>query len=74
MKVETVSIGPVRIPKEHKEGLDRLKSGKAHITYSDLIREAIYLLLVQKGIIKDPNFTTWKELENSELNLWGEDE
>jgi Arc/MetJ-type ribon-helix-helix transcriptional regulator len=53
MKVETVSIGPVRIPKEHKEGLDQLKAGKAHITYSDLLREAIYLLLVERGIIDE---------------------
>lgn len=52
-KTETVSIGPFRIPKAHKEGLDQLKKGKAHITMSDLIREAVYLLLVKKGIIKD---------------------
>jgi Arc/MetJ-type ribon-helix-helix transcriptional regulator len=58
MKTETVSIGPVRIPKEHKEGLDQLKQGKAHITYSDLIREAIYLLLVKNEIIKDEKYIT----------------
>ena len=51
MKVETVTIGPVRIPKSYKEGLDTLR--KDHITYSDLIREGIYLLLVKKGVIKD---------------------
>lgn len=49
---ETVSIGPVRIPKQHKEGLVRLKEGKAHITMSDLVREAIFLLLVKRGIIE----------------------
>lgn len=51
MKIETVSIGPIRIPITYKEGLDTLR--KDHITYSDLIREAIYLLLVKEGIIKD---------------------
>lgn len=49
-KTERISV---RIPKEHKAGLDQIKAGKAHITYSDLIREAIYLLLVQKGVIRD---------------------
>lgn len=54
MKIETVSqIGPVRIPKSYKEGLDQLKAGKVHVTYSSLMREAIYLLLVERGIIKD---------------------
>lgn len=48
---ETVSIGPVRIPKSYKEGLKTLL--KDHVTYSDLIREAIYLLLKKRGIIKD---------------------
>ncbi len=78
MKADTVSVGPVRIPREHKQGLDQLRAGKAHITYSALIREAIYLLLIEKGIIRDPSFTTWEELEDSELNLlgenWGKDE
>jgi hypothetical protein len=50
---KTVLIGPVRIPHKHKEGLDKLKSGKAHITYSGLIREAIYLLLIKKGVINE---------------------
>jgi Arc/MetJ-type ribon-helix-helix transcriptional regulator len=53
VKTETVSIGPVRIPKIYKDGLDQLKDGKVHITYSDLIREAIYLLLAREGIIND---------------------
>ncbi len=51
-KTETVSVGPVRIPKSYKVGLDQLKVGKDHITMSDLIREAIYLLLVKRGIIE----------------------
>jgi Arc/MetJ-type ribon-helix-helix transcriptional regulator len=49
--MKTVSVGPVRIPKSYKEGLEKLL--KDHVTYSDLIREAIYLLLKKKGIIKD---------------------
>ncbi len=52
-KIETAQIGPVRIPKLYKEGLDQLKAGKDHVTYSSLLRDAIYLLLVEKGIIKD---------------------
>lgn len=51
-KTETVAVGPVRIPKEHKEGLVRLMDGKAHISMSNLVREAIYLLLVKRGIIE----------------------
>lgn len=51
-KIETVSVGPVRVPKTYKVGLDQLKAGIDHITMSDLIREAIYLLLVKRGIIK----------------------
>lgn len=51
-KTETVNIGPFRIPKQHKEGLERLKSGRSHITMSDLVREAIFLLLVKRGIIE----------------------
>lgn len=50
-RIETVPIGPVRIPKSYKAGLDTLR--KDHVTYSDLIREAIYLLLVKKEVIKD---------------------
>lgn len=51
-KTKTVSVGPIRIPKAHKEGLYQLKAGKDHITMSDLIREGIYLLLVKRGIIE----------------------
>jgi Arc/MetJ-type ribon-helix-helix transcriptional regulator len=51
-KIESVPVGPVRIPKSYKEGLALLLVGKDHITYSDLIREAIYLLLVKRGIIE----------------------
>lgn len=51
-KTEKIQIGPFRIPKAHKEGLDRLKAGKAHITMSDLVRQAIYLLLVKRGVIE----------------------
>lgn len=52
-KTETVSIGPVRIPKTHKAALTKYLEGKDHLTYSDLIRSAIYLYLKQKGLIKD---------------------
>lgn len=52
-KTETVSIGPVRIPKSHKDALAKYLEGKDHLTYSDLIRSAIYLYLKQKGLIKD---------------------
>lgn len=51
MATETVSIGPVRIPKSYKEGLTALLEGRDHLTYSDLIREAIYLLLVKNKVI-----------------------
>ena len=50
---KSISVGPVRIPQEHKDGLDKLRQGKAHLTLSDLLREAIYLLLKDKGVIKD---------------------
>jgi Arc/MetJ-type ribon-helix-helix transcriptional regulator len=53
MTIKTVSVGPVRIPKEYKDGLDQLKAGKPHISYSDLLREAIYLLLIKKGVINE---------------------
>ncbi len=49
---ETISVGPVRIPKSYKVGLDQLKAGKDHITISCLIREAIFLLLVKRGVIE----------------------
>jgi Arc/MetJ-type ribon-helix-helix transcriptional regulator len=58
MSTKTVSIGPFRIPKEYKDGLNRLKAGKAYITYSDLVREAIYLFLKEKGIIEDEKAIT----------------
>jgi hypothetical protein len=51
-KIESVSIGPVRIPKSYKEGLDILME-PPHITRSHLVREAIYLFLKEKGVIKD---------------------
>lgn len=44
-------VGPVQIPLEYRRGLERLK--KPHVTFSDLIREGIYLLLKDRGIIKD---------------------
>jgi len=48
---KTEIVGPVRIPQAYKDGLKSLL--KPHITYSDLVREAIYLFLKQKGVIKD---------------------
>ena len=51
MKPETVTIGPIRIPKTYKDALTTLL--RDHITYSDLIREAIYQFLKGKGLIKD---------------------
>ena len=48
-----VPIGPIRIPKIYKEGLDQLLINKPGLTYADLIREAICLLLKERGIIKD---------------------
>lgn len=51
-KTVTVSVGPFRIPLEHKNGLLRLKADRPHITMSSLIREAIYLLLIKRGIIE----------------------
>jgi hypothetical protein len=48
-KVETVIIGPVRIPKPYKEGLAKILEEKPHLTYSDLIRDALFLYLKEKG-------------------------
>ena len=53
VNIEMVSIGPVRIPNTHKAALAKYLEGKDHLTCSDLIREAIYLYLKQKGLIKD---------------------
>lgn len=50
-KAESPTVGPVRIPQSYKDGLKSLL--KPHVTYSDLVREAIYLFLKQKGVIKD---------------------
>ena len=50
-KTENSFVGPVRIPQVYKDGLKSLL--KPHVTYSDLVREAIYLFLKQKGVIKD---------------------
>lgn len=46
------SVGPVRIPAEHRAALDQLMEGKAHLSMSDLVREAIYRYLVERGAIK----------------------
>lgn len=70
MKIETVSqIGPVRIPKSYKEGLDQLKAGKVHVTYSSLMRDAIYLLLVKEGLIADERLYTQKNITEDELMM-----
>lgn len=55
-KAETVSIGPIRIPKTHKAALAKYLEGKDHLTYSDLIRDAIYIYLKQKKLSKMSDF------------------
>ena len=52
-KNDMVPIGPIRIPQIYKDGLTQLLKDRTHLTYSDLIREAIYLLLKERGVIKD---------------------
>ncbi len=48
---KTVSIGPIRIPRKYDELLVTLL--KPHVTKSDLVREALYLLLIREGLIED---------------------
>ena len=50
-KSKSVSLS-VRVPLAYKEALKSMLR-PPNITYSDLVREAIYLFLKEKGVIKD---------------------
>ena len=58
MKEKTLSIGPLRIPREYREGLEQLLKRRVHLTMSDLVREGIFLLLVKEGIIDEKQTNT----------------